>query len=64
MHLIDDFNRFTWQINDLKGFLFLLAALIMLRGGNMRFRPATVFSFVLYLLNFSSNFVQMVTIES
>ena len=37
-------------------------ALIMLRGGNMRFRPATVFSFVSYLLNFSSNFVQMVTI--
>ena len=30
----------------------------------MRFRPAAVFSFVSYLLNFFSNFVQMVTIES
>ena len=42
----------------INSFLFLFAALIMLRGGNMRFRPATVFSFVSYLPQISYKWSQ------
>ena len=42
---------------------FLFAALIMLRGGNMRFQSA-FFLFGSYLLNLSSNFTKTLIFES
>ena len=51
MHLISDVHCFSWQINDEWNFLCLFASIIMLRGGNMWFRPA-IFIWLVFAQSF------------
>ena len=57
MDLISHVNCFSWHVSDWLNFLFLFAALIMLTGENMQFRPAISiwFVFVHLFLKFNEN---------